>query len=377
MAATTSNPTPRKNGFDFAALTASAGKQNSADEVARLRAALETLAELVIAHGVMDARTLESIVGDLIAPPNVARSLSAPLPPPAPSAAEALLRGPLPKPAPVSTRPVARPVAAKPAPAPVAKPAPVVQQPIAQQPIAQQPTVQMAAPVVQKPVAQPAPIPQPAPVAQPPVAQPAPVVQAAPVVQQPVGEKTLDEQLPIVHAPVVHTPHVHAPVVQPAPSPEPSPIVPPSPVQPVVASPFPAAPTPAPRRNPFDAKDAARLEAELTETPALQKPSFLSRLFRPKTSPAAVAAKAASIEFTERVPKLPVDGLYAEQQRATELSFPPPSSVQRKPRAAAAAAPRKKAERPANAGPTRFCDRCWRRMDASGTCQTCSPSASA
>ncbi|MCU1281400.1 MAG: hypothetical protein JWM53_4946, partial [bacterium] len=63
MAATTSNATPRKNGFDFAALSASAGKQDSADEVARLRAALETLSELVIAHGVMDARTLESIVG--------------------------------------------------------------------------------------------------------------------------------------------------------------------------------------------------------------------------------------------------------------------------------------------------------------------------
>src|SRR5512146_1226552 len=132
MAATTSTtPTPRKNGFDFAALTASAGKQDSADEVARLRAALETLAEMVVAHGVMDARTLQSIVGDLITPPMVPVSLAAPLPPPAPSAAEALLRGPLPKPAPVAARPAAVKAAptartvAMPAPAPVAKPAPV------------------------------------------------------------------------------------------------------------------------------------------------------------------------------------------------------------------------------------------------------------
>jgi len=402
MAATTSNPAPRKNGFDFAALTASAGKQDSADEVARLRAALETLAELVIAHGVMDARTLESIVGDLIAPPMMPRSLAAPLPPPAPSAAEALLRGPLPKPAPVATRPVAaKPVvAARPAPAPVAKavaqPAPVAQQPVAQQPTIQMPAPVAAkpAPVVQQPVAQqptiqmPAPVAaKPAPVAQQPVAQ-QPVVQQptmqmpAPVAAQPAKS---DAELPIVRAPVVHTPvvhtpvahtpHVHTPVVQAAPS-SPEPIVPPSPVQPVVASPFPAAPEPKPRRNPFDAKDATRLEAELTESPSLQKSGFFSRLFRPKTSPAQVAAKAASIEFTERVPKLPVDGLYAEQQRATELSFPPPSSVQRKPRAAAAA-PRKKSERPADAAPARFCDRCWRRMDANGTCKTCSPQPSA
>ncbi|HEX6837785.1 MAG TPA: hypothetical protein VF334_14495, partial [Polyangia bacterium] len=83
---------------------------------------------------------------------------------------------------------------------------------------------------------------------------------------------------------------------------------------------------------------------------------------------------AVSIEFTERVPKLPVDGLYSEQQRATELSFPPAASIPKRPRAASAA-PAKKA-RPANAAPARFCDRCWRRMDASGTCKTCSPSAS-
>ena len=171
-------------------------------------------------------------------------------------------------------------------------------------------------------------------------------------------------------------------------------VVPPSTVQPVVASPFPSEPAPlaapiaaapvaapvaAPaRKNPFDAKDAARLEAELTEMPppALKPAGFFGRLFgKQKTSPAAVAKAAASVEFTERVAKSPFEGLYSEQQRATELSFPPAATVQRKPRAAAAAP--KKPARPVNAGPARFCDRCWRRMDASGTCKTCSPSASA
>jgi hypothetical protein len=160
-------------------------------------------------------------------------------------------------------------------------------------------------------------------------------------------------------------------------------IVPPPSVQPVVASPFPSEPKPAPapaRKNPFDARDAARLEAELTEAPApAPAQSFLSRIFgaKSKTSPAAVAKVAASIEFTERVPKLPVEGLYSEQQRATELSFPPTASMPKRTRPAAAAAPKKKADRPANAGPARFCDRCWRRMDATGTCKTCSPLASA
>src|SRR5205814_4514487 len=83
MAATTSNVNPRRTGFDFAALAASAGRQDGGEEVVRLRTALQTLAELVIAHGVMDARTLESIVGDLIRAPMPA---AAPLPPPAPSA---------------------------------------------------------------------------------------------------------------------------------------------------------------------------------------------------------------------------------------------------------------------------------------------------
>jgi len=354
MAATTSTPTPRKNGFDFAALTASAGKQDSGDEVARLRAALETLAELVIAHGVMDARTLQSIVGDLIAPPMMPVSLAAPLPPPAPSAAEALLRGPIPKPAPVAARPVAaRPVAkAAPAAKTIAAPAPVAANPA---PVAAKPSP-VAAPTAPTIMA---PAPAPVAVAPAPVAvAPAPVAVPAPVVDSPSGGV----------------------------------VVPPSSVQPVVASPFPSEPPPAvaapapaapataaaARKNPFDARDAARLEAELTDTPppALKPQGFFSRLFgKPKTSPAAVAKSAASIEFTERVAKLPVDGLYSEQQRATELSFPPAASIPKRPRAAAPA--RKKAVRPANAAPARFCDRCWRRIDESGTCKTCSPSASA
>ncbi|HEY2746991.1 MAG TPA: hypothetical protein VGL86_20350 [Polyangia bacterium] len=315
-----------------------------------MRAALETLAELVIAHGVMDARTLESIVGDLIAPPMVAKALSAPLPPPAPSAAEALLRGPLPKPSPV--KPAA--VAAKPAPAPARAPTP------APRPVAAKPA---PAPVAVNPA--------PAPIAQPVVQQPAPVAQVQPIQVQPapVAVQPMPQPAPVAVQPIA----------QPAPSPEP--IVPPSSVQPVVASPFPSEPAPSAmpaRKNPFDAHDAAQLEAELTETPPSLAPKggFFSRIFgRPKTSPAAVAANAASIEFTERVPKLPVEGLYAEQQRATELSFPPTAPAQRKPRAAGAAAPRK--ARPVDAAPARFCDRCWRRMDASGTCKTCSPSVSA
>jgi hypothetical protein len=330
MAATTSNATPRKNGFDFAALSASAGKQDSAEELARLRAALETLAEMVIAHGVMDARTLESIVGDLIAMPMAPVALAAPLPPPAPSAAQALLNGPLPKPAAVKSAPKPAPVAAR----PVAAPAPVAAKPIAA-------PAPIAAPVAARPVAAPAPKPAPA---------------------------------PVVTAPVVTAPIVAAPM------PVISNVVPPSTVQPVVASPFPSAPAPQPARikNPFDAKDVARLEAELTELPpvAAKPRGLFSRLFgKSKTSPAAVAKAAASVEFTERVEKSPFEGLYSEQQRATELSFPPTETVQRKPRAAAPA--KKKPERPANAAPARFCDRCWRRMDQSGTCKTCSPSVSA
>ncbi|MGZ3438140.1 MAG: hypothetical protein ACXVDD_01405 [Polyangia bacterium] len=359
MAATTSNATPRKNGFDFAALSASAGKQDSGEELARMRAALETLAEMVIAHGVMDARTLESIVGDLIQMPMTPVALAAPLPPPAPSAAEALLRGPLPKHAAVKSTPKAAPVAAR----PIAAPAPV------------------AAPVAVKPVA------APAPVAARPIAAPAPVAARPVAAPAPVAAKPIAAPAPVAVAPAAVTPIVvqSAPVgattVVAEPMPVISNVVPPSTVQPVVASPFPSAPAPQPaRKNPFDAKDAARLEAELTEMPpAAAKPQgFFSRLFgKGKTSPAAVAKAAASIEFTERVQKSPFEGLYSEQQRATELSFPPAETVQRKPRAAAAPAKKKTAAaRPTNSAPARFCDRCWRRMDPSGTCKTCSPSAS-
>ena len=406
MAATTSNATPRKNGFDFAALTASAGKQDSAEELARLRAALETLAELVIAHGVMDARTLSSIVGDLITPPMAPVSLAAPLPPPAPSAAEALLRGGVPKPAavkPAAAKPIARAAAARPAappisrpapapmaPAPVTASAPVVAAPAIVAPApapfvtAPAPVVTAPAPVVAAPapvVAAPAPfVAAPAPV----VAAPAPVVAApAPFVAAPAPVVAAPAPVVAAPAPVVAAPAPVAPARVPAPVTTKSfdaIVVPPSTVQPVVASPFPSEPAPAPqpaRKNPFHTQDAARLEAELTEAPVPSlkgQGGFLSRLFgRPRTSPAAVAKSAASVEFTERVPKLPVDGLYSEQQRATELSFPPTSTVQRKPRAVA---PAKKA-RPVNAAPARFCDRCWRRMDPSGTCKTCSPTLSA
>ena len=312
MAATTSNPTPRRNGFDFAALTATAGPKDSADEVARLRAAIETLSELVVAHGVMDARTLASLLGDLVQPaPMQPMALSAPLPPPAMSAAEARSKPQPQKIAPKAAAPVA---ARKPAPAPVAvAPAPIAPAPVA---VAPAPVAVAPAPVAVAPV--PVAAPAPAPIASTFVATPAP----APVAAKPVEKPA--------------------------------------------AKPSPFAPT---------SVDAARLAAELTDLPppALKPPGFFSRLFgKKKTSPAAVAAAAESVEFTERTPKLPDDTLYAEQQRATELSFPPPSTV-KKPRPAAAA--RKKSASPVDAAPAKFCDRCWRRMDASGTCKTCSPSA--
>jgi hypothetical protein len=305
MAATTTSNATRASGFDFAALSASEGRQDGGDEVARLRAALETLAELVVAHGVMDARTLESIVGDLIRPPIVPVALSAPLPPPAPSA-EAVLKAGLPKPSPVAAKPPA---------------------------------------VVSRPVAAAKPAPAPAPV---------PVAVAAP-----------NAPTKIMAAPAAFAAE--------------DVVVPPPAVAPVVASPFPAASEPeaAARRNPFAAPvDAARVAAELDEAappPALKPHGFFARLFgRGKASPAAVAKSAASIEFTERMPKMPVDGLYSEQQRATELSFPPTQPPRKTRSAAAPATARKKAPRPADAAPTRFCDRCWRRLEADGACKTCS-----
>jgi hypothetical protein len=153
-------------------------------------------------------------------------------------------------------------------------------------------------------------------------------------------------------------------------------------VAPVVAEPFPtvAAPYIKPSQQ-VDTRrmpkvDAARLAAELTDLPApAQKPNgFFGRLFGKKASPAAVAASAASVEFTERMPKLPFD-LYGDQQKATELSFPPTAVPRRK---TPVATPRKRSAtplRPANAGPTRFCDRCWRKLDAAGSCKGCSASA--
>ena len=261
----TSDVTPRRNGYDFAAMGASAATQGSGDEVARLRAAVETLSQLVLSHGVMDARTLKVLLGELLLPPMVPVALSAPLPPPAAAAAQV-------------ARPVAQAAAPEPVAAPVAAPAPVTP------------------------------------------AAPAPVAPAAPVTATATTTATM---------------------------------------------------TAAPARSGIDATRLAEVLSD-APVPVLKKPGFFARLFgKGKASPAAVAAAAAQIEFTERMPKLPSDGLYSEHQRATELSFPPPATL-RKPRAAAA--PRKRT-RPADAGPTRFCDRCWRRLDAAGDCKTCGASA--
>jgi hypothetical protein len=138
------------------------------------------------------------------------------------------------------------------------------------------------------------------------------------------------------------------------------------------------APHPTPPSSPeLDAHAiAAALSGE--PVPSLKSPSVWSRLFgRRKTSPAAVAKVAASIEFTERMPKLPFgdkDGLYADAQRPTELSFPPTPKRQRsrtpaRSRSAAVAAHATSGER------ARFCERCWRRVDADGECLSCGPSA--
>ena len=188
---------------------------------------------------------------------------------------------------------------------------------------------------------------------------------AAVVSASPSADRT-DADLPIVHAPIVHTP---TPVAL---DPARMPIV----HAPIVHTP---APQPARSKNPFDSRLApVDVEAALNapDASSVVPAGFFGRLFnRKKASPAQVAADATSIEFTERVPRLPDgdrDGLYGEQQRATELSFPPTEPVVAKPRAAAR---RGRNGRPAvEAAPSRFCDRCWRKMDASGTCKTCSPS---
>ncbi len=461
MAATTSDVTPRRNGFEFAAMGAPQA-QGDSDEVARLRAAVQTLADMVVAHGVMDARTLHALLGDLVEAP--ARPSLPPPAAPAPSvtAKPVAPSRPLVSPAQIGARPLvspaqiaARPTSSRPtvqapvvapapvAPAPVAHVAPqapvvapqasaarptatpVARTPVASAPVVAQPVHAPVAQPVHAPVAQPvhAPVAQPvhAPVAQPvhaPVAQPvhAPVAQPvhapvartqpvasveAPVVHAPKAAPTraaasaptlmapapvvaaapkaahdTDADLPVVHAPVVHVP---TPVVVDAAQ---LPIV----HAPIVHTPAPRAPvvhTPQQRsKNPFDASLAAvDVEAALNapDAPSPTPGGFFGRLFnRKKASPAQVAAEATSIEFTERVPRLPDgdrDGLYSEQQRATELSFPPTEPPAPKPRAAASK--RTRGARPAaEAAPSRFCDRCWRRMDASGTCKTCSSPAS-
>jgi hypothetical protein len=125
-------------------------------------------------------------------------------------------------------------------------------------------------------------------------------------------------------------------------------------------------PTPAPRTEPITVASVLDEPAPLLKSPGLFARIF-SRGKRPAASPAAVAKTAASIEFTERMPKLPFgdkDGLYGEQQRATELSFPPPSTTRK-------AKPATKKPRRAAADPGRVCDRCWRRLDADGHCKTC------
>jgi hypothetical protein len=126
-----------------------------------------------------------------------------------------------------------------------------------------------------------------------------------------------------------------------------------------------------PRRNPFAAeRDADAVAAALDGGPAQRKRrGLLGRLFGRRTSPAVVAKGAASVEFTERTPKLPFgdkDGLYSDPQRPTELSFPP-TALPKKPRPT----PRPAADGRRAHAPARFCERCWRRVDGSGHCRSC------
>jgi hypothetical protein len=159
-----------------------------------------------------------------------------------------------------------------------------------------------------------------------------------------------------------------------------------------VPLPPPSLPAPAPAATAVQAATMARMsfDAELDPhaiaaalsgepVPSLKSPSVWSRLFgRRKTSAAAVAKGAASIEFTERMPKLPFgdkDGLYGDAQRPTELSFPPPSTVKRQRTRTPARSRSVAAASHAGSEPARFCERCWRRVDADGQCRGCGPSA--
>ncbi|HEX4462044.1 MAG TPA: hypothetical protein VIA18_28900 [Polyangia bacterium] len=460
MAATTSDVTSRRNGFELAAMGAPL-TQSDSEEVARLRAAVQTLAEMVVAHGVMDARTLHVLLGDLVEAPAKPVTPSLPAAPPAVAAKPVAPTRPLVSPAAIGARPLVSPAQIASRPTSSRPTAPTVQTPVAQPqaaPIARPP---VAAPAPQAPVAQPiqthAPVAQPiqtqapvAPQVKAPVAPQAqaPIAPVAPPVHAPVAKQAQAPVAPItppVHAPAVSS--VAAPVAKPVAAPvvssaqaavakpvaqpvrataapsaptmmAPAPVVHAAPAQsahdtdadlpvvhapvvhvptpptvdaaqlpivhaPIVHTPAPRAPQPQPQRskNPFDAQLApADVEAALKapDQPPAAPGGFFGRLFnRKKASPAQVAAEATSVEFTERVPRLPDgdrDGLYGDQQRATELSFPPTEPAP-KPRAAATGKRTRGARPAAEAAPSRFCDRCWRRMDASGTCKTCSPAS--
>jgi hypothetical protein len=319
MAATT-NVNPRRTGLVVTAVN---------EEVVRLRAAVQTLAELVLTGGLLDGAELAQLIGADLVPDEASDS----------ERETAVMHG-----AALGSSSSVSPVAA----APAVRPAPLLPPPA---PSAR--AVQAAASGMQ-PVHAPVP---PPPVGRAPIAA-APIA-AAPVVRAPVAAT------PIAAAPIAAAPIAAAPIA----------------AAPIAAAPVAAAPVVAPaaaRPSPF----APRLDAqEITdallgdEIPSLKSPSVWSRLFgRRKTSPAAVAKGAASIEFTERMPKLPFgekDGLYGEAQRPTELSFPPVA----RQRTRTPLRTRKAASGHGTAEPTRFCERCWRRVEADGECRGCGPSA--
>jgi hypothetical protein len=143
-------------------------------------------------------------------------------------------------------------------------------------------------------------------------------------------------------------------------------------------TPLPVAEPYRPEQNQQKDKTPAPIAAS-DEVPSLKPRGFLSGLFTRKKKPvAAIAAKAGKMEFTERVPKMAAGSLYSGEERHTELAFPAPEVIRKQRAAANAAAARKKqpvkkqpSPSPQMESPARFCDRCWRRLDATGICKTC------
>jgi hypothetical protein len=336
-------------------------RDGSEDEVARLRAALEAIVELLVERGIVDAATLETRLAGLLQP-ILPVALGTPLPPPQTSDASA-------RSANIKTVP-ARQVSAA-----AAKPAPTV---TAASHVggAQARPITPVAPAAAAPAVV---------VPHPPAASSAPVVARAPVAVAPApaagsspAHVATGEMAQKTHVTTGAHPTLPAPAPARArrsttPLPEaPAPVAGEPAWTHVSQRPATRTPTPQPlAETPHKSELLEKPRRRDEEIPSLKPKGFFGGLFTRKKKPiATIAAKADKIEFTERMPKLPAnDGLYSDNERRTELAFPPPETM----RKARSAAPRAKRppKRVASDGPARFCDRCWRRLDASGVCKTC------